>query len=296
MEQSSVKQWLSGISYELAFWNNVYRWHSSPDSMSSWSRHGSQLWLDGMDAQGFLSRFEHPVVYDVGCGMSYMHGDHLSTPDGDVMLDIHYVDPLAHFYNIIKRRHGSDMPDIEFGMLEYLSATAGTDCAHLIIIYNALDHSANPMQGIIDALHALKVGGRIYLCHHPNEAEAEHYKGFHKFNITEEDGACIIWNKELRIDVESLLKPYATISTHRLDNGFIVSVIEKQKAMQMSASFQDEQRHALSSMLETMISVCRQPAFATWQVVKYWWYNAIQFFVQSMSWEHRMRLRRLIYK
>ena len=35
-------------------------------------------------------------------GMSYMHGDHLTTPNGDVMLDIHYVDPLACFYNTIQ--------------------------------------------------------------------------------------------------------------------------------------------------------------------------------------------------
>ena len=294
MQQSEVKQWLSGVSYELAFWNNVYRWKSAYDGMFCWSRYGSTLQLEGMDIVAFLSQIDHPVVYDVGCGMSYAHGDHLPSADGNIKLDVHYIDPLAHFYNKIKYQYRRDVPDVEFGMLEYLTATVGADSAHLIIVQNALDHSANPVQGITEALCTLKVGGRLYLCHHPNEAEAEHYKGFHKYNITEEGGKFIIWNKNHRFVVDDLISACASVNTFRLENGFIVSVIEKRSDCIQANNQQSLQ--GLMDVVAEMMQLSRKPSFAMWQQMKYCWYNTIQFFVQALPWECRMKLRRLIYR
>ncbi len=33
-----------------------------------------------------------------------------------------------------------------------------------------------------------------------------------------------------------------------------------------------------------------------WQQMKYRWYNTIQFFVQALPWELRIKLQRLIYR
>lgn len=72
-----TQKWLEGISYEVAFWNNVYRWPHTFQGMMGWAHYGSAICLEGFDANHFLLADDHPRVYDVGSGMSYAVGDHL---------------------------------------------------------------------------------------------------------------------------------------------------------------------------------------------------------------------------
>lgn len=276
-------QWLSGIPYELAFWNNVFRWPSTFGGMMRWSKYGKDIQLDGMDVASFLKDCENPTILDIGCGLSFANGNILCGKH----LDVHYIDPLADFYNEIKRRHNRDLPDIEFGMMEHVSSSWDGPDADLCIICNALDHSSSPLKGIVEVLKVLKIGGCLYLNHHPNEAEAEDYKGFHKFNIcTDDQQHLIIWNKKERIVVDDVLAKYASIETKTLDNGFVVSIITKNANMPS-----DEEEYSSDYLRSLILGSSKRISFK----VKYHWFNFIQFFVQSLSWENRQKLKRLIH-
>ena len=36
-----TEKWLDGIAYEIAFWNNVYRWPHTFKGMMGWAHYGS---------------------------------------------------------------------------------------------------------------------------------------------------------------------------------------------------------------------------------------------------------------
>ena len=220
-------KWLDGISYEIAFWNNVYRWSHTFRGMMGWANYGSKIELEGFDANDFLLNFEQPKVYDVGCGMSYAIGDKIEKNGQLIPLDIHYVDPLAFHFNDILKKSKRQLPQIEFGMSEYLSAFIQNNDASLITIQNALDHSSTPVKGIIESLTSLREGGILYLNDHPNEAEMEKYKGFHQYNVDERNGELYIWNKDYCINVTKLLDGFASVETKRMDNGHIIAIIRK---------------------------------------------------------------------
>ncbi|MDE6785925.1 MAG: hypothetical protein K2J46_02655, partial [Muribaculaceae bacterium] len=88
-------------------------------------------------------------------------------------------------------------------------------------------HCSNPLNGIIQALAALKIGRVLYLNHFRNEAENEGYRGFHQFNINEKDGNFILWNKDTELNVTEICKEFAEVTTSVTSEGRIVSVITK---------------------------------------------------------------------
>ena len=291
-------KWLGGISYEIAFWNNVYRWPHTFKGMMGWANYGSKIELEGFDANAFLQKQTEPHVYDVGCGMSYAIGDKMECDGQLIPLDVHYVDPLAIHFNDILRRHKKDLPFIEFGMAEYLSAFIPSADASLITIQNALDHSSMPIKGIVESLVSLRTGGVLYLNHHPNEAEMEKYKGFHQYNVDEQDGKLIIWNKQERINVNELLQDYASVETRQMPNGHIVAVItkssnnlpshlqiyvddtkDKGELCQVLLQFQYDNSSLLRNIRES---------------IYFGMFNAVQCFAQMLPWGLKMRLKRLI--
>ncbi len=119
----AISQWIDGIPYEKAFWNNVYRWKQTFNGMMQWSNYGGIIDLECFDANRFLSSCTSckPKVLDVGCGLSYATGNYIEINGTKTELDLHYVDPLADVFNDIKKRHHRNLPDIEFGMVECLS-------------------------------------------------------------------------------------------------------------------------------------------------------------------------------
>ena len=190
MEQNDISKWLRGIAYEIAFWNNVYRWKWTFQGMMNWSHYGKAIDLELFDANAFLAPLDNAQLLDVGCGMSYVTGNHVKEGDTLRPIPLHYVDALAPYFNKILKKRKKDLPAIEFGMVEYLSAFYSPGSVDMVIIQNALDHSAQPVKGILESLHVLKEGGVLYLNHHPNEAETEHYKGFHQYNIDDRKALC----------------------------------------------------------------------------------------------------------
>ncbi len=291
--RQTLSHWMGGIAYELAFWNNVYRWNHTFQGTMGWSHYGQEIQLELFDANQFLSSRNTYKVLDVGCGMSYATGNHINDNGKLVPIDIHYVDPLADCFNQILKRHHRKLPEIEFGMMEYLSKFYPQQDIDLIIIQNALDHSANPMKGIVEAMNTLKKDGILYLNHHPNEAETEHYKGFHQYNITQEDGHLIIWNKNQRWDVNDYLKDFATTTISLHENGHVVAVIMKTENV-TSDLLNDQQD--IRGLAETIIDMSTDRSISnTFKFkMKYWTYNSIQFFTQALPWKAKMALKRAI--
>ncbi len=205
------KKWLSGIPYEVAFWRSYYGNKRRRRDLFSWSLYGKPCVLDGFDIDSYIKELDtaHPVILDVGCALSYAFGNIIN---GKVA-DITYVDPLASFYNRILDRYKIERPRITFGLIESLTGTFMPSSTDFIHVRNALDHCADPVEGIVQCLAALKPGGILYLNHFVNEAEGEGYRGFHQFNIKEDNGNLVIWNRSDNINVTDLLSDVATINT-----------------------------------------------------------------------------------
>lgn len=292
--KDTFNQWIKGISYEIAFWNNVYRWKHTFQGMMQWSHYGKEIQLEGFNANNYLSAKDTPLVLDVGCGMSYATGNYIRKESRLAPLNIHYVDPLAPYFNQILRRHHKDLPEIECGMVEYLSSFYPHHDVDMIIIQNALDHSANPVKGIMEAIDCLKDGGILYLNHHPNEAEKEHYKGFHQYNITQEEGQLVIWNKTTHWNISKMIEDFAKVTVSIEDNGHIIAVIQKTGDVSPDILANQNDKREMAEMLIGISQKQRNIWYALRCQTEYCMYNTIQFFAQALPWEAKMSVKRLI--
>jgi len=283
--------WIEGIPYELCFWKFSYRYKKRLSSLLEWSKWGKSMQLTGWNALDFLHALPivNPIILDVGCGMSYATGN--LDADGKE-LNIHYVDALATFFNEHKDKYASFLPSVEFGMMEYLSAFYPHHDVSLIIIQNALDHSANPIKAILEALDALHEGGCLYLHHHPNEAEYEHYRGFHKFNICIEDQRLIIWNKSERYDINAMIKDFARIECSVVDNNPI-AVITKTASVPNDLLQSKEDIHLLCSALLGTTKDNLSTHKWVKRHIQYNFYTIIQALIQLFSWQTRQNIKNL---
>ncbi len=222
-KKKEVDSWISGVSYEVAFWNGYLSNKQNASAVLDKVSQKRELRLSGLS----LSNVENPQEYtvlDVGCGMVYANGQCIN----GINADFHYVDPLANFYNDIARKKKLNLPEIEFGMIEYLSSFYKKNSVSLIIVQNALDHCFNPIKGIRECLKTLKCGGKLYLFHRKNEAEHENYQGFHQFNITLENQHLICWNKEQKTDITEFFAEVADVRV--IDMGDHAAAIITKKA------------------------------------------------------------------
>ena len=224
-DKQDFQRWLSGIPYEVAFWRSYYGNKRRRDDLFRWSLYDKPCHLDNFDINAYVDGLntQHPKLLDVGCALSYMFSSNINGKH----FDIDYVDPLAPFYNQILRRHKIERPEIKFGMIESLTGSYAPDTVDFIHVRNALDHCSNPLNGIIQALAALKKNGVLYLNHFRNEAKNEGYRGFHQFNIDEREGNFILWNKDLELNVTDICNKFAEVTTSVTSEGRIVSVITK---------------------------------------------------------------------
>lgn len=264
-ERESFKKWLKGIPYEVSFWNSYYGHKPSLRDLDSWGDYGKECNLENFDIKSFAATCgPKPLFIDLGCALSYTFGTHL---DGyDVTID--RVDPLAAFYNRILERHAPERPRIKFGMLECASAFYDRGSVDLIQVRNALDHSANPMQGVEECLRCLRVGGVLYLNHHRNEANRENYRGFHQYNIDVENGCLIIWNRSERINLNDALKGFATVECSDAAWGNVAAVVTK--TADMPDPHPQEARARAMEMLGMALEAIHSPAFvARYNMVKF---------------------------
>ena len=109
-----------------------------------------------------------------------------------------------------------------------------------------------------------------------------------------EHGKLIIWNKESRRDVNELLNGFATIDVKTVENGHIVALIKK--TAEVPADLYDDK----ASIRE----LCHSNHLLFYQVYSghlsmklkcsYAFYNFIQFFVQALPHNLKIKLKKLI--
>lgn len=258
------QRWLRGIPYEVAFWRSYYGSKKSRADLFGWSDYGKPCQPDCFDAQQYIRALPHaPTVIDLGCALSYAMGNVF---DGRNDVKVEYVDPLAPFYNDILESCHIDRPRITFGMIEALAGFYASGSVDLIHVRNALDHCANPMQGIMQSLICLRIGGVLYLNHFRNEAVNEGYRGFHQWNIDIRDGRLTIWNEDATTDVAKELQGYATVETHISDAGRMVAVIKKVRDIDATAQMREAARTSTTEMMDSIRYLYSFP-----NAVKYQW-------------------------
>lgn len=286
--------WLEGIPYEITFWKYTFQYKKRLQSLLTWSKLNSTLCLQGWDAITFLSSLptSNPKVLDVGCGMSYATGnlDKQSQP-----LNIHYIDALATHFNRIKNRYQPSLPNIEFGMMEYLSAFYPNHDISLIIIQNALDHCSNPMKAILEALDSLHIGGILYLNHHPNEAEFEHYRGFHKFNICKDSNHFLIWNKTTQFIVDDEVRPFAKLLCKEVD-GNPIAIITKTANVSDELLQRNQDVKILCDSLLQQNQLLLSPIRVWHMHLRVLFYKIAHATIQFFPWKTRQTIKKILNK
>ena len=285
-----MNSWINGIPYEIAFWEGVYSNKRSRERLFNWSRYNKEIELTGFDVKLFLTQKEKPTVVDAGCGMSYCNGDKLNGKQ----LNVYYIDPLAPFFNKIIEKKKLNLPRITFGFLENLPAFV-PDKVSLIIIQNALDHSRNPLIGILKCIESLEIGGVLYLKHFRNEAETENYRGFHQYNISTENDDIIIWNKETKTNINLLIREFAETKTS-ISGNEVIAVITKKKDLPPGIIDSKKDTADLSyEYIETIQSINNISRTFLFQF-NYFRFRVIQQFMQLFSWKIRQNTKKVIRK
>lgn len=291
-----MKQWLTGISYECAFWNSLYRNKEQREGLFRWSNYGRELSLHNFDATSFLDErstkiHTDAIILDVGCGMSYCTGNLLHGNP----IDIHYIDPLAPFFNRILQRSHVNCPPIELGMIEFLSAFYPHHNVTLIMVQNALDHCVNPMKGICEAIDCLETGGVLYLKHYPNEAVKENYRGFHQFNIDEREGNLIIWNRTESHNITEELSPFASVIVSRYHTPEeVVAVITKKAPLPADLINDKADKALLCQQLITTAETFNSPTFAFRYHIQRIYFMIVQACMRYVSRNMRERIKSIL--
>ena len=292
-------KWLLGIPYEVAFWEATYAHKKVLASTLAYSHYGRELTLNGFDAATFLlaqAQPEQAQVLDIGAGMSYMPGEFIVDKNGNKHpINIHYIDPLANYYNEIAAKHHVEVPQVEFGMMEHLSAFYPAHDVTLAIIQNALDHSANPVKGILEALNTLHNGGILYLNHHPNEAEYENYRGFHQFNICVEKDELLIWNREQRFNVNDIVKDFARVEAKMVE-GYPIAILTKTAEVPAAMLDHEQDIRTLSTALLELTQKMNDASFMRRYHRQFRFYRYAQWFSKLFSWQTRQNLKKFIKK
>lgn len=285
-----MTNWVDGIPYEIAFWEGVFSYKKRVKGLMGYSRYGKEIALEDFDVQSFLSDKENPIVVDAGCGMSFLNGDKL----GNKQLNVVYLDPLAPIYNKIIKQKKLSLPEVTFGFIEYLSSFI-TQKVSLIIIKNALDHSKNPIKGVMEAIECLEIGGILYLRHFENEAETENYRGFHQFNISTKNEELIIWNNISTNNINELVKDFASVKVFSNEN-IVTAIIKKEEEVNNNYFDYKKDIVEISNFSLSVIEKLNSKKY----VFKYHFnlmkYRIIQKIAQFISWNTRQKIKTFIVK
>lgn len=145
----------------------------------------------------------------------------------NVDLEVIATDPLAFTYEELLHRF-EITPCVKTHVVhaEDLSSFFQSSSFDLVNCTNALDHSFEPLRGIIETLRVVKAGRPVFLAHSRNEAVNENYEGFHQFNFDVIDGRFVIWNKTERWVVEEHI-PIKFEIVNTLTNNSVTNTLVK---------------------------------------------------------------------
>ena len=203
-----IQKWLGGIAYEIAFWNS-YMANEGGSYFFDFYRTVSgdrKFELDDDIPQTMYGK-EYSFI-DVGSGPFSRCGVVSSV----VILDAISVDPLAYVYNELKSKFKIDNGiKLINGFVELLDKQFAENSFDMVHMSNSLDHCFSPVDGIYQLLNVCKIGGKVVLRHHENEAQNENYKGLHQWNLSlnNPEKSFIVWRRGERIDICKVFEDYA---------------------------------------------------------------------------------------
>lgn len=241
----SMALWQSGVQSEIDFWSNWFATKGSewPDDYKTRMQPQPLVpWIIDL-----LPKTQEKLrILDVGAGPISKMGTYVPDQSAEIIA----VDPLANYYNKIAFEHDIELPlATQLAFAEDLSCHFDESSFDLINCQNALDHSIEPMWGVIEMCLILKTGGVIFLAHRKNEAEFENYDGLHQWNFDDDNGEFIIWNKERRLNVSQILSSVAKIE-NSINNDILSVVIRKHDEFKFdTVEYQKKLRAGLTSSL-----------------------------------------------
>jgi hypothetical protein len=210
--------WERALQDELGFWRWSLEQGHFTDRLDP--HRPLQPELAGLLEQGVRGSCEALVV-DVGSGPLTTVGCTWARP-----LRVMAIDPLADHYNALMDRLGV-VPPVRpvMGAAENLLSVISAESADLLVMNNALDHSFQPLQCVMNLVAAAKPGCFVYLNHFANEAERESYRGLHQWNIfrrgndtivssvTEEHSLAQVLTGKARVSTRTRFEKHAVVET-----------------------------------------------------------------------------------
>ena len=210
-----LKIWFAGIPSEISFWS---KYIADNKNVIFKKR--------DFDFEEYV-KSENTKFLDVGSGPSSCVG----TETEKTNLQFIAVDPLAHIYKLIKRENKlKTIVNPQFAMVECLNDKFPENEFDIVHMRNALDHSFNPLYGILQMLYIVKVGGKVILRHLENEAIAQNYKGFHQWNLCAEENDYVVWRKDIKVKLSEFLGNIADVKIQQEDNGIVRVILTKKNS------------------------------------------------------------------
>ena len=220
--------WMDNIGEEVSFWHHFLatkgdRW---PEGYKSRFKTDS-LVDERLRKRIALHPSEHIRILDVGAGPLTTVG---RVVPGKV-IEITPTDPLADMYDLLLEKTGTEpLVRTRFADAENLSHFFASGSFEVVHCRNALDHSYDPLAGIIEMLKVVTEDGFVYLEHLENEADFEGYQGLHQWNFTEREGDFVIWSKTEEHSLADLFAGAVFIDTERVtrdDRDWIVLTLRR---------------------------------------------------------------------
>lgn len=210
--EAALIQWLSSIDSEIAYWNDWFEIKGlrRPEDYSKRTKGNVEFAYPEL-----IAGKKEVKVLDVGAGPISGLGNIVQ----DVKIQLSACDPLAFAYKEMLDRAGVKPYVVsEFALTERLCDAYPNNSFDIVNMTNALDHAINPLLGVYNMLAVCKKNGSVILNHWENVAEFEHYIGLHKWNISEDSGDLILWNKSEYINVTNQLGEKAVVTVSRIDD------------------------------------------------------------------------------
>lgn len=227
-DKNAIIKWLSEIDTEISYWDDWFKTKGLLEPEEYLKRTKDKVEFAYPE---LIAGKENVKILDVGSGP--ISG--LGNVAGEIAIQLSACDPLAFIYKEMIDKAGIKPYVLsEFAMTERLCDAYPRDSFDIVNMTNALDHAINPLLGVYNMLAICKKGGSVVLHHRENEAEFEYYSGLHKWNISENSGNLIFWNKSEYINVTDKLGENAEVSvsrrgdgTQKLDTYIFVNIIKK---------------------------------------------------------------------
>lgn len=205
--QDYLETWVTGIKGEIEFWND-YISNEGGGSFYGFEKTVSPKRKFELEDDIPMEKYGQKFRFlDVGAG-PFSRCGRVTTK---VELEAISVDPLADAYNYIKEKyHVDNGVKLESGFVELLNRKYASNSFDMVHMSNALDHSFNAIDGIFQMIYICKIGGKIVLRHHENEAENEGYVGLHQWNLSlhNPENSFVIWRENQRFDVCEIFSDY----------------------------------------------------------------------------------------